>query len=76
MVELKPCPFCGKSVAVCGTVAEIEILDEDNEFYGLWNDCFAVACNYNVGGCGSMTGGQYYTAKEAIEAWNRRVSDE
>ena len=66
MEELKPCPFCGKSLAELGTAAEIDMDTEpgaDNER--------AVVCDYNAGGCGA-TSGYRNTPEAAVEAWNRR----
>ena len=73
--ELKPCPFCGKKVAHCGTVADIELMDDDSPDYDWAKDHYAVVCNYNAGGCGTATRG-YATVEKAIEAWNRRYGDE
>lgn len=72
--ELKPCPFCGKSVAECKTCAEAELLDELNEIYPEWNKKFCVVCNFNKGGCGSSTGA-HDTPEDAIKAWNRRTNN-
>ena len=66
MAELKPCPFCGKSLAVLGTAAEIDLDDEE----GAENQ-WAVVCDYHTGGCGA-TSGYRSTPEAAVEAWNRR----
>ena len=72
--SLRKCPFCGAKVAYFGTVADIELMDDDYPDYELAKDHYAVVCNYNEGGCGATTRG-YATAEEAIEAWNRRCGD-
>lgn len=71
MSELKKCPFCGKKVAECKSVVEIEEIDENNDLYGRWEDTYEVVCNYNKGGCGATSGARG-CKDEAIEAWNRR----
>lgn len=69
-IELKPCPFCGKSVATVGTVAEVQG-DIGNE----WSETHYVAvCDFNNGGCGSCGTCDNETPEQAIEAWNRRCS--
>lgn len=72
--ELKPCPFCGKRVAVAGTIAEIDCLDDDENSFE--NTHYIVCCNVNKGGCGSATGVFWETKEAAIEAWNRRKEDD
>lgn len=76
MSELKPCPFCGKTVANVATVAEHEYTDKDSVGYGFASTHFDVVCDYENGGCGASTGKQYDTPEEAIDAWNRRVGCE
>ena len=73
--SLRKCPFCGAKVAYFGTVADIELMDDDYPDYEWAKDHYAVVCNYNEGGCGATTRG-YATAEEAIEAWNRRCGDD
>lgn len=75
MMELKRCPYCGKKVAHCETVADINLMDDDYPDYEWAKDHYAVVCNYLAGGCGVVTRG-YATAEEAIAAWNRRYCDE
>lgn len=75
MEQLKPCPFCGKSVAYAGTIADIELLDSDDENFDWASTHYCVVCCYNSGGCGSC-GGIRKTVEEAIEAWNRRACEE
>ena len=82
MPDLKPCPFCGKSVATLSTALELEdCLDfEDDDRCPACMD-WAGSCGYHTvvcgitdGGCGASSG--YYPSKEkAIAAWNRRSSD-
>lgn len=36
---------------------------------------YSMVCNVNKGGCGASSG-YFSTVEKAIEAWNRRVSDE
>lgn len=80
MTELKPCPFCGKSVYVkkkpLGTTY-------GNTTHGYFN-CyeFEVMCrNPNCGCRVNLIGNDtvYHTDEEAIknaiEAWNRRATD-
>ena len=72
--ELRKCPFCGKRVAVCETVADRGLMDYDYPDYDWAKDHYAVVCNYNAGGCGTATRG-YATVEKAIAAWNRRTYD-
>ena len=60
--KLKPCPFCGGK-------AEVRT-DENEEYYVSCTKCFTL-----VGYC-TDTWGEYETETEAIEAWNRRASDD
>ena len=61
--ELKPCPFCGSEPTI-------------RIFRGKdgWRDRYAVLCRYDEGGCGAESG-LYHYEDEAIEAWNRRVTE-
>lgn len=84
MTNLKPCPFCGNTVALRVLDAnEIDYLDrgdanwEDEPYYQV------VCCYYDIEplptanwkrGCGSSCG-FHPTKKQAIEAWNRRADD-
>ena len=63
MIELKPCPFCGKEDLFVGTDHEIDL--------DLLSGMFAVCCDFQNGGCGACSGYRD-TKEEAIEAWNRR----
>lgn len=67
MSKLKPCPFCGKSIAVAW--CNKDWLDFEKI------ETYAVSCDMNEGGCGGSSG-FYETKEEAIEAWNRRTNDE
>ena len=73
MMELIPCPFCGKDVAVVLNVAELEHMDEGDPQYDRAMNRFAVACNYTAGGCGASTGMWYTSPETAAEGWNRRA---
>ena len=75
MNELKPCPFCGGTRLFVGTVAEIEMQDENHEDYVFNRQHYAVVCNYNDGGCGASSGVVYKSEEGAIEAWNRRAGE-
>ena len=61
--ELKRCPFCGNKPTI-------------RIFRGKdgWRDRYAVLCRYDEGGCGAESG-LYHYEDEAIEAWNRRVTE-
>ena len=71
--ELRECPFCGKRVAVCETVADINCMDDDSSDYDWAIGHYAVVCNFNKGGCGACTGLNFQTREKAIQAWNRRI---
>lgn len=73
MMELKPCPFCGKSVAFVDSIAEIEHIDEGDPFYENSLNRFTAVCNYNAGGCGATNGFWHKSKEEAAQAWNRRA---
>ena len=77
MTELKPCPFCGSKKAPRAlTVAECELMDSDDYDYEWSSKHFTVVCNMFKGGCGASVNSSNETEEEAIEAWNRRVTDE
>lgn len=72
MEELKPCPFCGGEAELgefLGVVPEIDengaYIDAETEYYA-W--CYCTECG--------ITTIDYDTDAEAIEAWNRRATDE
>ena len=72
MAELKPCPFCGGTKIVVDTIANIEMIDEPNDYE---ISHYIAVCCFNSRGCGSSTGA--WESKElAIRAWNRRAQDE
>lgn len=68
MFELEPCPFCGKSVAVVCTVAEVN--GHDNKWS---NTHYVTVCDFEKGGCGSCGTCNNETPEQAAEAWNRRA---
>ena len=81
MDELKPCPFCGQTVAELSSVCDDEICGnfEDEELcpaYEPGGSCGGVyiVCNKCKGGCGSSTG-WYRNRTDAVIAWNTRVTD-
>ncbi len=81
MAELKPCPFCGKKVAVMTNAHDLEEcsnFENDNchcsEFESNPCEYNTVVCDVNKGGCGASSG-YYPTIEEAIEAWNRRADN-
>ena len=62
MSKLKPCPFCGGEAEL----VQHQVVGYPDDFYV---ECVTNECIMSLGGlC-------YETEKEAIEAWNRRVSD-
>lgn len=85
MEKLKPCPFCGSSVAVrVLDQNEVEYREEGDSDYAD-HPCYQVVCCMNddspvpttgwVNGCGAA-GGFRKTPEEAIAAWNRRTAPE
>lgn len=72
MERLKSCPFCGKTVADCGTVAENDFMSRDATAYYWASEHYQVVCDFTKGGCGASTSPRFRTPEEAIEAWNRR----
>ena len=76
MENLKPCPFCGKSVAEIVTLKELEeckkFEDDRCPAYEL-EQCPGkkIVCNVNRGGCGASTGFTWDEDK-AIAMWNER----
>ena len=86
MSELRPCPFCGRKDAVTIKVfddegnyrgelgCEYEQNMRGDSFYALvhegWGTCILCTDNEVMGGI------LFYTAEDAAEAWNRRVSDD
>lgn len=84
--KLKPCPFCGSEIRVVCTDDEGNLHDEDYERnpwsglgYKLYHDITDVEDeNCPIArheGEGEMGVWIYDTKEEAIEAWNKRISD-
>lgn len=69
-IDLKPCPFCGKTENLCITR---EPNYWDNKLAGYQ---YQVVCDAscNNGGCGSSCGFKD-SITEAKEAWNRRADN-
>lgn len=83
MSELKPCPFCGKTVA---TISDAHETEECFHFESDVCPCeeFEVACScgmklivcgINDGGRGASTG-YFNSEEEAINAWNKRYKED
>ena len=72
MIIIKPCPFCGNK-----DLAFVNYSPQENEVYIYFVKRFAIHCRYTgeAQGCGTESG-HYKSKDEAIEAWNKRVSDE
>lgn len=71
MIELKPCPFCGRTDTLCVyTWADIEDNYDNADDYDKTH--FAVCCDILKHGCGAVKGGDYETPDAAAEGWNRR----
>ena len=68
MEELKPCPFCGNKNPSLERQAWNVPTDDGGD---LWVDMWRVVCIQCAASSCS-----YKTADLAIEAWNRRASDE
>lgn len=71
--ELKPCPFCGKKVAIVTNCVEIEGCENFESCANCGWKC--VVCNAIDGGCGA-SGGYADSEEKAITKWNTRASDE
>ena len=72
MAELKPCPFCGGEADIYDYETEHDIYDSytlgyvDTEIITKYV-CVCPACG--------ASGAEQTSEEEAIEAWNRRVSE-
>ncbi len=70
--DFSPCPFCGNinvELTICS-----DTMCDDKDCAGCRCRTYAVCCNLHAGGCGA-TSGYRITPGEAVEAWERRVSD-
>ena len=75
-IELKPCPFCGKSVAEFATLKEMEDckhFEDDVCPVHEMEECsgIKIVCNVLRGGCGASTG-YSFNRDNAVAMWNRR----
>lgn len=62
--ELKPCPFCGSSIAPS--------LQDTEEAGRLPTNDWQVVCDFTNRGCGGSSGFRP-TQEKAIELWNTRI---
>ena len=67
--ELKPCPFCGKTVSKVWSTHDCAF---ENGEPLVDPERFTVVCDFNSNGCGA-TCGYHDTAEMAVKMWNRRV---
>lgn len=82
-IELKPCPFCGGRMLEITSMRDLEECGNFEheschcEQYEKPGNCgyITIVCNKNKGGCGAASG-YYVTEGKAVEAWNRRTSNE
>ena len=65
--DLKPCPFCGKTISVRIKVYPNKDISEIEQY--------AIVCDHMRGGCGSESG-HYDDPNNAIKYWNRRAYNE
>lgn len=72
-MELKPCPFCGKTETL-EVITGHQLMDEEQEFWP-HSESFCVVCDASnpngKGGCGAC-GGFQSTEPLAIDHWNKR----
>ena len=84
--ELKPCPFCGGEAGANPFIYQVVELPKPIKLFGRWSllkmRYREIPINYSVecadfcdGFCESDIIAVGATKEEAIEAWNRRVSD-
>lgn len=75
MAELKPCPFCGE-------VVELEkrpLWNGSHGYYGCYEfiiQCKKCGCKINMDKNDTVYYSEDVARDNAIEAWNRRASDE
>lgn len=72
MEKLLSCPFCGNTIILVETAAEIEGIDENDGYYQVGSKSYAAICCMDKKGCGA-TGGYRQTRDDAAVAWNRRA---
>lgn len=67
-IELKPCPFCGRTDTLIIHEVSERLDDTDIKQY-------TVVCNTfgNNAGCGANCGYRHFTKQDAIAAWNKRA---
>ena len=67
-IELKPCPFCGRSDTLSIHEVIRRLDDTDIKQY-------TVICNTSGdnAGCGANCGYRHFAKQDAIEAWNKRA---
>ena len=70
-IELKPCPFCGRTDTLIIHEVSQQLDDTDIKQY-------TVICNTSGdnAGCGANCGYRHFTKQAAIAAWNKRKEKE
>lgn len=66
-----PCPFCGKSVALVGSLSDLSEGEDLSEYD---RNHYSVVCDYNEGGCGASVGQFYESELDAISAFIGRAN--